>query len=126
VATIGSVFGGLKLGPHELQVSLLGWHKAGSCTITVNGDFEFAASGYYNVMGQSGKFDIGLKLTDETPEATTGPCSITNGGQTLAGTYTKTESALSFSASEQSVKASTDSGNVILQIKGYPKGRIIA
>jgi hypothetical protein len=77
-------------------------------------------------MGRSGTFDINLKLTDQNPSATTGPCSITNGGQTLAGTYTKTGSALSFSAKEHSINAAADSANVILQLSGYPKARIMA
>jgi len=126
VATLDSIFGALKLGQHDLQMSVLGWRNVGSCTITVNSDFEFAASGSYAMMGHNGTFDVNLKLTDEAPAATTGPCSVTNGGQTLAGTYTKTASALSFSAKDKSIEASTDSGNVILRLSGYPKARIVA
>ncbi len=126
MATLDSIFGGLKLGQHDLQVSLLGWHRVGSCTITINEQFEFAASGSYDVMGRSGSFSINLKLTDRNPAATSGPCSVTNGGRTLTGTYTKSESAISFSDGEHTVNASMDSGNVILQISGYPKGRIVA
>jgi hypothetical protein len=126
VATLTSILGVLALGQHVLQVNLLGWRNAGSCKITVNQDFEFAASGSYSVMGRSGTFDISLKLTDEDPSAVSGACSITNGGQTLAGKYTKTGSVLTFSAKQHSITASTDSGNVILQLSGYPKARIVA
>jgi hypothetical protein len=126
MATLDSIFGGLKLGQHDLQVSLLGWHRVGSCTITVNGPFEFAASGSYNAMGHSGTFAIDLKLTDKNPSAVGGPCSVTNGGQTLTGTYTKNGSTITLSDSSHSVSASLDSGNVILQVTGYPKGRIVA
>jgi hypothetical protein len=126
VATLTSIFGALQLGEHVLQVGLLGWRNAGSCTVTVNDDFEFAASGSYSLMGRNGTFDIDLKLTDKNAAASSGPCSITNDGQTLAGTYTKTGSGLAFSDNVHTINASADLGNVILQISGYPKGRIVA
>lgn len=126
MATLNSILGSLNLGQHDLQVNLLGWRSVGSCTITVNGEYEFAASGSYNVMGRSGSFNIGLKLTDEDAAATSGPCSLTNGGQTILGTYTTSGSTITLSNNNRTEKVSIDSGNVILEVSGYPKGRIVA
>lgn len=126
MATLDSVFGGLKMGNHDLEVSFLGWHRVGSCTITVNSQYEFAATGSYSAMGRSGNFGIDLKLTDQNPTATSGPCTVTNAGQTLVGTYSKSGSTISFSDNDHTVTATLDSANVVLQVSGYPKGRILA
>ena len=73
MATLHPPFSGLTPGKHTLQVSLLGWHTVGSCSITANDDFHFAASGSYDALGHKGTFDIALTLTDKNPDATSGP-----------------------------------------------------
>jgi hypothetical protein len=78
------------------------------------------------LMGHSGTFSIEVKLTDKTPTAESGPFTVTNSGQTLTGTYTKSGSTISFADKAHTVNASIDSGSVILQVQGYPKGRIVA
>ncbi|HYL28269.1 MAG TPA: hypothetical protein VEW74_10585 [Candidatus Nitrosotalea sp.] len=107
-------------------MNVLGWRRVGSCTITVNGPYEFAASGSYDVMGKSGSFNVSLRLADEDAAATSGPCTVTNGGQTMTGTYTKSGSTISFTSADHTVNAARDSENVILALSGYPKGRIVA
>jgi hypothetical protein len=90
VATLHPPFSGLEPGKHNLQLSLLGWHTVGSCSITANDDYHFAASGSYDALGHKGTFEIALTLTDKNPDAASGPCIVTNGGQTVTGTYSKT------------------------------------
>src|SRR5215475_2630145 len=126
MATLHPPFNELSLGQHDIQASLLGWHTVGSCTVTVNEPFHFAASGSYNALGHKGTFDMRLDITDEDAAATTGPCTITNAGQTLSGTYTRTGAQISFSARDHSLTASFDGQNVILQVSGYPKVRVLA
>lgn len=55
-----------------------------------------------------------------------GPCEVTNAGQTLTGTYSKLGSTITFSDKDHTIAASPDGANVILQVAGYPKGRILA
>jgi hypothetical protein len=126
IATLQSPFSGVKPGKHNLQVSLLGWHTVGSCSITANDDYHFAASGSYDALGHKGTFDIALTLTDKNPNATSGPCIVTYAGQTITGTYSKNGSTISFSDKDHTIIASGDGQNVILQVGGYPKGRIVA
>jgi hypothetical protein len=126
MATLSALFGQLTLGKHNLQVSvLLGWKTVGTCNVTANSPFEFAATGTYNVLGRSGPFDIALKLTDQNPGAAAGPCTITNAGQSLDGTYTMDGASVTFSDGQHSVVASSDAGGVVLAISGYPKARIV-
>lgn len=125
MATLDPPLKSLSLSQHDLQISLLGWHKVGSCTITTNDDFHFSASGSYNAMGHSGSFNIALELTDHNPAASTGPCKVTNAGQTVTGTYTRTGQSISFSDGHHSVTVSPDGKNVVLQVSGYPKARIL-
>ncbi len=126
MATLHPPFSGLKPGKHTLQVSLLGWHTVGSCSITANDEFHFAASGSYDALGHKGTFDIALTLTDKNPDATSGPCTVTYAGQTITGTYSKSGSTISFSDKDHTIRASADGENVIVQLGGYPKGRIVA
>ncbi|MGA9943938.1 MAG: hypothetical protein WBE79_06595 [Candidatus Cybelea sp.] len=126
MATLHPPFSGLTPGKHNLQVSLLGWHTVGSCSITANDDHHFAASGSYDALGHKGTFEIALTLTDKNPDAASGPCIVTNRGQTVTGTYSKDGSTISFSDEDHTIRASADGQNVILQIGGYPKGRIVA
>ena len=126
MATLDPPFGGLKLGAHSLQLGLLGWHDAGKCTIARNDEFHFAASGSYSVFGKSGTFDFTMTLTDENPNATSGPCTVTNAGQTLEGTYTRVGSAITFTDGSHSITALPDGKSVILEVAGYPKARILA
>lgn len=126
MATLHPPFSEVKPGNHNLQVSLLGWHTVGSCNITANDDYHFAASGSYDALGHRGTFDIALTLTDKNPNATSGPCTVTNARQTITGTYSKTGSTISFSDKDHTIIASADGRNVILQVSGYPKGRILA
>jgi hypothetical protein len=126
MATLHPPFSGLKPGKHDLQVSMLGWHTVGSCSITVNDEYRFAASGSYDALGHKGTFDIALTLTDKDPNATSGPCTVTTAGQTITGTYLKEGSTISFRDKDHAIRASVDGQNVILQVAGYPKGRIVA
>lgn len=126
MATLYPPFDGLSTGKHDLQVSLLGWHTVGTCVVTVNEPFHFAASGNYDALGHKGTFDLRLDLTDEDPAAPSGPCTITNAGQALTGTYTRTGTQMSFAAKDHSVTASLDGKNVSLQVSGYPKARVLA
>jgi hypothetical protein len=126
MATLHPPLNGLSAGKHDLQARLLGWHTVGSCSVTVNDPFHFAASGNYNAMGRSGTFDLRLDLTDEDAAASSGPCTVTNAGQTLNGTYSRNGTEISFAAQGQSVTISPDGLNVILQASGLPKVRILA
>jgi hypothetical protein len=124
MATLAPPFDRLKPGAHALQASFLGWHNVGTCNITENSQYRFAANGTYNALGHSGTFDIVLALTDQNPNATTGPCDVTNGGQTISGTYTRSGDTISFADNAHTISASPDPSGVILQIQGYPKARI--
>ena len=85
---------------------------------------KFAASGTYSVLGRGGSFDVAFELTDRNAAATSGPCTMTNGDETLTGTYSISGATISFSYKNLTVTASLDAENVILQVSGYPKGRI--
>ncbi|MBV9232560.1 MAG: hypothetical protein JO030_00845 [Candidatus Eremiobacteraeota bacterium] len=126
MATLDPPFGGLKTGTHALQIGMLGWHDVGSCNITRNDDYHFAAKGSYDVFGKSGTFDFTMTLTDQNPAATSGPCTVTNAGQTLQGTYTRVGSAITFTDGRHSITALPDAASVILEVAGYPKARIVA
>ncbi len=126
MATLHPPLNGLSAGQHDLQAHVLGWRTVGSCSVTVNDPFHFAASGSYNVLGRSGTFDLRLDLTDENPAARSGPCTVTNVGQTFNGTYTRNDMEISFAAKDHNVTISPDGLNVILQVSGYPKVRILA
>jgi len=126
MATLDPPFGVLQQGKaHSLQISMLGWHTIGSCTITANSAYSFAANGNYNALGKSGTFNIVLTFTDQDPNAPSGPCTVTNAGQTLNGTYSRNGTSISFSDGTHDVIASPDPGGVSLSIAGYPKGRIV-
>jgi hypothetical protein len=124
MASLTQTFGSLSAAPHDLQISMLGWHKVGTCQITINSQFEFAASGNYNALGHSGDFDFTLTMDDKDPAAASGPCTILNAGKALAGTYTLVGTTMTFSDGVHTVTASTDPGGVTLAVGGYPKARI--
>jgi hypothetical protein len=125
MATLSSITGNLKAGQHDLQVSFfLGWHKVGTCSIQTNSQYEFSASGNYSVLGHNGNFNVDLKLTDKNPSATSGPCTVTNAGQTTVGTYQSTGTSIVFSGDGHTVTVSADASGVTLEVAGYPKGRI--
>lgn len=124
MATLTEVFGRLPAGGHDLQIRLLGWQTVGSCVVAKNGEYEFSASGKYSALGRNGSFDIDLTLTDRDPAANSGPCRVTNAGQTLQGTYSRSGTSISFSGGGHTISASADPGGVILQVEGYPKIRI--
>jgi hypothetical protein len=124
MATLALTFNTLSTATHDLQASMLGWHKVGSCTITANSPYQFAANGNYSVLGQSGTFDLTLSLDDNNPTSTTGPCTIVNAGKTLTGTYTLNGTTLTFTDGTHTVAVSPDPGGVILAVSGYPKARI--
>ncbi len=126
MATLHPPLNGLSAGKHDLQARVAGWHAVGSCNITINEPFHFAASGNYNVLGRKGTFDLRLDLTDENPAAPSGSCTVTNAGQSFNGTYTRSGAEISFTTGESSVTISPDGQNVILQVSGYPKVRILA
>ena len=126
MATLDPPFGGLLFGSHDLYASLLGWRRVGVCAVTVNDPFRFEATGSYAVLGHNGTFDISLVLTDKNPAATSGPCTVTTAGKTISGHYSRIGSEISFSDEDHSVTASPEGRNVILQISGYPKFRILA
>lgn len=126
MATLHPPLDGLSAGKHDLQARVLGWHTMGSCSVTLNEPFHFAASGRYNALGRSGTFDLRLDLTDEDAVAPSGPCTVTNAGQTFNGTYTRNGAEISFASSDHSVTISPDGQNVILQVRGYPNVRILA
>ena len=126
MTTLHPPFNELSAGKHDIQASLLGWRTVGSCMVTVNEPFHFAVLGKYDALGHKGAFDLRLDLPDEDPAAPNGPCTITNEGQILNGKYTRTGTQISFAAKNHSVSASPDGRNVILQVKGYPKIRILA
>ena len=125
MATLDPPFNGLSMGKHDLQVSMLGWHTVGSCNVTVNDPYHFSASGNYNALGQKGTFDFALALSDKNPNATTGPCAVTNAGKTLNGHYTRSGQSITFTDGEHSVTASPAGKSVILEVSGYPKARIL-
>ena len=124
MATLVQTFGTLTTGTRELQVSVLGWRNVGSCQVTVNSSYEFAARGSYDVLGRQGTFDLKLRLDDANPAATTGPCTIANDGRDASGTYVSSGTSMTFSDGEHTVIASVEPGGVILAIGGYPKVRI--
>jgi hypothetical protein len=124
MATLAQPFAPLKAGSHELQVSMIGWHNIGSCTITTNSDYQFAANGNYNVMGHSGTFNMTLSLDDQNSTSTTGPCTIVNAGQTVKGTYSLSGQTMTFTGDGHTITASPNGGGVLLAISGYPNGRI--
>ena len=124
MATLTQIFGTLTSAAHDLQASILGWKNIGSCRVTANSQFEFAAQGSYEVLGRRGTFDLRLRLDDGDPSAITGPCTIANAGQTSTGTYNVSGTSLIFSDGEHTVVASIDPGGVVLAIGGYPKLRI--
>lgn len=126
MATLDPPFDGLGPGNHTLQASLLGWHNVGSCVVSVSDKFNFAASGKFSAVGHSGTFDLRLALTDHDENAPSGPCTVTNAGATITGKYTRSGSQISFSDGQHQIVASPDGKNVILQIAGYPKVRILA
>lgn len=126
MATLDPPFGKLSLGAHKLQVSLLGWHDVGQCTISLNDKYHFAASGNFNALGHKGTFDMRLALTDENATSTNGPCSVTNGEQTFTGTYKRDRTSLEFTDGQNhQIAASPDASGVIFQVTGYPKARIL-
>jgi hypothetical protein len=126
MATFHPPFGGVKAGGHRLRVSFLGWHDVGECNITVNDDFHFAATGRYDALGHKGTFDLRLTLTDQNATSSSGPCTVSSAGQTYNGTYSKSGSAITLSDGHHSLTASPDGTNVLLQVAGYPKARIVA
>ncbi|MGC2405476.1 MAG: hypothetical protein WA431_03620 [Candidatus Cybelea sp.] len=125
MATLHPPLNGLSVAKHDLQARVLGWHTVGSCNITVNDPYHFAASGRYNALGRSGTFDLKLDLTDEDPTVLSGPCTVTNAGQTFSGTYTRNGMEISFATSDHKVTISPDGQDVILEASGYPKVRIL-
>ena len=126
MATLHPPLNGLSIGRHDLQARILGWHTVGSCRVSVNDPSHFSASGSYNALGRSGTFDLKLDLTDEDPTVPSGPCTVTNAGQTFSGTYTRNGTEISFASMDHGVTISPDGQNVILEAKGYPKVRILA
>lgn len=124
MATLVRTFGTLTTDTHDLQASLLGWKNVGSCRVTVNSPYAFAASGSYDVLGRRGTFDLELRLDDGDPTAVTGPCTIASGDRRSTGTYTSDGTSMTFSDGEHTVVASIEPGGVILAISGYPKVRI--
>ncbi|MGA8575725.1 MAG: hypothetical protein WB609_08600 [Candidatus Cybelea sp.] len=126
MATLHPPLDGLSAGKHDVQAHVLGWRTVGSCSVTVNDPFQFAASGSYNVLGRSGTFDLRIDLTDKVAAATSGPCAVTNAGQTFYGTYTRKGTEISLASTDHSVTISPDGQNVILEVSGYPKVRILA
>ena len=126
MATLHPPLNGLSIDNHDLQANVLGWRKVGSCSITVNDPYHFAASGSYNVLGRSGTFDLKLDLSDEDPTGSSGPCTLAYGGKTFSGTYTRNGTAMVFAAADYSLKMSPDGQNVVLEVSGYPKVRILA
>ncbi|MFY9632655.1 MAG: hypothetical protein WAJ94_13705 [Candidatus Cybelea sp.] len=126
MATLHPPLNGLSVDKHDLQARVLGWQTVGSCSVTVNDLYHFAASGSYRALGRSGTFDLKLDLTDEDPTVPSGPCTVTNGGQTFSGTYTRNGTQISFATVGYNVTISPEGQNVILEASGYPKVRILA
>lgn len=126
MATLYPPLDGLSAGKHDLQAHILGWRTVGFCSVTVNDPFHFAASGSYSALGRSGAFDLRLDLTDEDPAGPSGPCTVTNAGRTFSGTYTRNGTEIAFASADHRVTISPDGQNVLLQVSGYPKVRILA
>jgi hypothetical protein len=126
MASLSQTFGSLTPTAHDLQISMLGWHKVGSCQITANAQYDFAANGNYNALGHSGNFDLKVTLDDNNATATTGPCTIVNAGKSLAGTYVLSGTTLTFTDGVHTLVATPGPGGVILALSGYPKARIAA
>jgi hypothetical protein len=124
MASLAQTFNTLSIATHDLQASMLGWHKVGSCQITVNSPYAFSAKGDYNVLGHSGTFDFSMTLDDNDATSTTGSCTILNAGKSLKGTYTQNGSTLTFTDGTHTIAVSPDSGGVLLAVSGYPKARI--
>jgi hypothetical protein len=91
MATLEPYFG-KRTGTLDLYVDSF---KIGSGSFTTFSNFEAEITGSYTVFGQPGTFAIAIKLTDNDPVATHGPCEITiNGQKDGAGKYQTTNQKL--------------------------------
>ena len=127
MATLHPPFDKLTPGTHSIQIwAILKWANVGTCNITENSGFTFAANGNYNALGHSGTFNLVAVLTDSDPTSATGPCSITSNGQTSTATYSRNGDSITFAADHGNIVCSPDPSGVVFQVSGYPKARILA
>lgn len=71
------------IGPHDGQLKIyVGMWNVGSGRFKSCKDFELEFSGSYQAFGQSGEFAIAIQLTDQNPQSSSGPCSVTLNGTT--------------------------------------------
>jgi len=69
-------------GTHDgSQKIYVGIFSVGSGTFTVFSDPEVGFAGSYQAFGQAGSFTIDIRLTDDNPAATSGPCEVTLNAQ---------------------------------------------
>jgi hypothetical protein len=82
--------------------------QVGSGHFTTFSDFEAGFAGTYSFLGQNGTLMLNIKLTDNNPASTTGPCSVTlNAATDNAGIY---------SADGQKLTLTTTLNNTPVQI----------
>ena len=92
-------FIGQTSGP--LEICLLS-QDVGSGTVTSQTDFEIAFSGSFSIFGESGSITFSIALTDQNPDTTSGPCTITVNGNTDANaSYSVVDDELNITTSLQ-------------------------
>ena len=60
----------------ELKAKKFVWVKAGQGAVSVLSDHEVGVEGKISILGYSGDLNIHLKLTDEDPAVSSGPCQL--------------------------------------------------
>lgn len=93
MAKLGQYFGA-HTGVLKIYV---GFFQIGSGTFKTFNDFQTEFTGSYVILGQPGTFTIGIRLTDDDPASSSGPCEITLSNQTDdAATYEISGQKLTF------------------------------
>ncbi len=76
-------------GPHAGEMRIfVGIFDVGNGSFDSFGEFDAKFGGAYDFLGQSGTFNIGVKLGDTNPASPSGPCELTLNDKTdNAATY---------------------------------------
>lgn len=61
---------------HTVKAKKMVWVPVGSGEVTQFSDHEVTIAGQISILGYSGKMNIYLKLLDDDPAATSGPCIL--------------------------------------------------
>jgi hypothetical protein len=68
---------GTKVGQTvEVKAKKFVWVKVGQGTVSAVSDHEVAIQGEISILGYSGDLNIHLNLTNQDPDASTGPCAL--------------------------------------------------